>query len=456
MAHNIVCIIADDHRASALGRFGREPVNTPHLDGMAAEGCHFRQLRIEGGRCRAVCIPTRASLITGCSVAKACEDVEGRALKPNAPMLPAVLRQSGYHCEIIGKWHQDIPSLHRGFDNGSMIFTAGMGDHHALAVHNWESLERGTSPEPYLLKKYSSEAYGDATVEFLRKREALPAQPFYLQVGLSLPHDPFDPPPGWVDPPEERLPPLPPDFQPRHPFDIGDIDVRDEQLLPWPRPPLEVRRMAARYYAMIGAIDTLVGRVRKALEESGLADNTVVLYTGDHGLCGGRHGLLGKQSVYDAALRIPGIMCGPGVPAGRSIDALASQLDLSPTLLDFAQCGNSMDDADGCSLRPVMENSSGASPGKFHFARYRHYQRAITDGRHKLIATRVDGDLRLQWFDLNSDPDECHDLVGNPECHPNIRKMVEVLNRYLRRGNDPDFACLEASEIQKLLVSGRG
>lgn len=100
MPHNILCIIADDHRASAMGKCGSEPVLTPHLDALAERGCCLWQLRIEGRGCRTVCVPSRASLITGCSVETACQDVEGRRLKTDAPMLPSRLRENGWTLQV--------------------------------------------------------------------------------------------------------------------------------------------------------------------------------------------------------------------------------------------------------------------------------------------------------------------------------------------------------------------
>jgi arylsulfatase A-like enzyme len=442
MPSNLICILADDHRASAFGHAGAEPVDTPSLDALAAAGCRFPQLRIEGGRCRAVCIPTRASLITGCSVVTACADPEGRTLKADAPLLPALLRRRGYHCEHIGKWHQDLAALRRGFDHGRHVFTAGMADHRALPVHAWEDLAGPEIPPPRILPQYSSEAFADEAVAFLGARARQGGTPFFLQLALTLPHDPFDPPPGWSEPPEADWPPLPPDFQPRHPFDIGDLEVRDEQLLPWPRPEREVRRMAARYHAMIAAIDAVVGRIVQTLQRTGLAGNTLLLYTGDHGLAGGRHGLLGKQNLYECALRVPGILAGPGIPAGKAVDVLASQLDLAPTLLDLLGLRDLAGGMEGHSLRAWIEGATQGAPRSHHFARYRQFQRAVTDGRHKLIATRAGGQLRLQLFDLADDPDECRDLAGLRTSAPIQRELVEVLNARLREGRDPDFAPL--------------
>lgn len=444
MATNLLVVVADDHRASALGHTGREPVRTPHLDELALAGCHFPQLRIDGGRCRAVCIPTRASLITGCSVPSACADPEGRTLLPQAPLLPALLRSRGFHCQHIGKWHQDIPSLLRGFDHGSHVFTAGMGNHRALPVHSWGDLSVEPLPPPRILSQYAAEAFADDAEAFLLKRSRQPDTPFFLHLALTLPHDPFDPPPDWKEPPEAEWPPLPPDFQPQHPFDIGDLDVRDEQLLPWPRPPREVRRMAARYYAMISAIDEVIGRITHTLQTTGLAENTLVLYTGDHGLAGGRHGLLGKQNLYDCSLRIPGILSGPGVPAGQSPAVLASQLDLAPTLLDLLGLQDLATNMEGKSLRRWIEGSSADIPRTHHFARYRHFLRAVTDGRHKLIATRVDNQSYLQLFDLASDPEECRNLAGQPAYDIVERDLIARLNEHLKEGRDPDFAPVSA------------
>jgi arylsulfatase A-like enzyme len=448
---NLIMIVADDHRASALGRVGTEPVRTPHLDRLAGEGCHFPQLRIEGGRCRAVCIPTRASLLTGCSVERACLDIEGRRLREDAPFLPGILRQNGYFCQHIGKWHQDISALQRGFHHGRSIFTAGFRDPEALPVHDWEDLDHDPLPEPRILEEYASHVFTREAVSFIGEISAIKGdQPFFLHVALTLPHDPFIPPHGWREPLE--LPPLPETFLPEHPFDIGDLDVRDEQLLTRPLDGQAVRRMTAAYYALIEEIDRSVGAIWKAIEEHGLDSNTYLLYTGDHGLSGGRHGLLGKQNLYESAVRIPGILRGPGIPGGRVVDELVSQLDLAPSLLELLGVEAGEIGMQGISVKPQV---TGESPGlhrEHQFARYRGFQRMVTDGVYKLIATRVGKEPVLQLFGISRDPEERRNLMFDPSFRVTAESLVSVLNRWLLESNDHDFGPIDIDAIPQSRV----
>ena len=122
---------------------------------------------------------------------------------------------------------------------------------------------------------------------------------------------------------------------PEHPFDNGEMVVRDEQLAPWPRTPDEMRRHIAEYYAMITHLDAQIGRVLEALEATGQAENTIIVLAGDNGLAIGRHGLMGKQNMYDHSLHVPLIMSGPGIPQNRRSDALCYLLDIYPTLCDL-------------------------------------------------------------------------------------------------------------------------
>src|SRR5439155_24083768 len=115
---------------------------------------------------------------------------------------------------------------------------------------------------------------------------------------------------------------LPPNFLPEHPFDNGELRVRDELLAGFPRTPDEVRRHIADYYGMISHQDAWMGRVLAAAP-----DNTIVVYTADHGLALGQHGLMGKQSLYDHSIRVPLIVSGPGLPSGRRVDALTCHAD---------------------------------------------------------------------------------------------------------------------------------
>ena len=129
---------------------------------------------------------------------------------------------------------------------------------------------------------------------------------------------------------------VPPNFLPQHPFDQGDFDCRDEKLAPFPRTPADVQVHRREYYASVTYMDQQLGRILDALEKSGQADNTYIIVTGDHGLAVGEHGLMGKQNLYDCSVRMPFIIAGPDIAAGRKIDALMYQHCLFPTICELA------------------------------------------------------------------------------------------------------------------------
>ena len=151
--------------------------------------------------------------------------------------------------------------------------------------------------------------------------------------------------------------PLPANWLPRHPFDNGELTVRDEKLAPFPRTEADTRQQLCDYYGMISSQDAQVGRILAALEQSGQAANTLIVYSSDHGLSIGSHGLFGKQSVYEEAQRVPLIFRGPGVPAGGSSPAMVYGFDIFPSLcnlLDLSIPG----DIQGKSLKGIIDGKA--------------------------------------------------------------------------------------------------
>ena len=153
---------------------------------------------------------------------------------------------------------------------------------------------------------------------------------------------------------------LPESYLPEHPFDNGELRVRDELLAGFPRGEDEVRRHIAAYYAMITHADAQMGRVLKVLEETGRAENTIIVFAGDNGLAVGKHGLMGKQSLYEHSIRVPLMMAGPGVPAGKRSEAFAYLIDIFPTLCELTGVPTP-ETVEGRSLVPAMEDSSERS-----------------------------------------------------------------------------------------------
>ena len=231
---------------------------------------------------------------------------------------------------------------------------------------------------------------------------------------------------------------------PEHPFDIGIRDIRDEVLAEYPRTEQEVRQHIADYYGMISHMDADIGRILTTLHERGLSENTIVIYTADHGLGVGQHGLMGKQNLYDHSMRIPMILRGPGISAGVRRDALVYLLDMFPTLLERAGVAVPAGQ-DGHSLNPLLDGLTNkhrrlifsAYQGVFGNPLGRPYQRSIKDERFKLIKSVLDGAVTWQLFDLREDPWELNNLVGQADYDAVIMGLDKHLRDRQMRVKDP-------------------
>jgi arylsulfatase A-like enzyme len=278
--------------------------------------------------------------------------------------------------------------------------------------------------------------FANEAIDYLGRRDG--DEPFFLYVAFTSPHDPRmapEPFAGMYDPADVELPP---NFAPQHPFDLGDYHIRDEQLAAFPRTKDEVRRHIADYYAMITHQDHHMGRILDALRDRGEHDNTIIIYTGDHGLSVGQHGLLGKQNMYDHSVRVPLIIAGPDLPRGQTIHALSLTMDLYPTLCELV--GSRVpDQVQARSLLPLINGRHDevrTHVGCF----YRMLQRMITDGRWKLIqyhAHEGQGSERRQLFDLAVDPWELHDLAADLEHRSRLDTLSEAMRQWQQERGDP-------------------
>jgi len=437
---NVLLVIADDHRADAIGALGHPAVQTPVLDALLRRGTAFTRATIQGSLMPAVCAPSRACLLTGNGVFRADADpkldqgpeFEVR-LPPGACTLPERFRAAGYETFVTGKWHNDLPSLLRSFDCGRDIFHGGMCNHTAVPVRDFEAIRRG---EPARIGGgFSSDIFCRAAVRFVRERGR--ERPFFAWLALTSPHDPRTPPAEFRARPDASQIPLPKNFRPDHGFDNGELDVRDELLAPHPLAPGVVREHLADYYGMIAHHDACLGRVLAALRETGQEENTLIVYVSDHGLALGSHGLMGKQNLYEPSVRVPLIFAGPGVPVARRCDDLAYAFDLYATVCELtgvvAPAG-----LDSRSLVPAMAGRGGAR--REVCALYMDGQRMVTDGRWKLIVYRVGGGERTQLFDLRTDPDECCDLAGDPRHAARLAALRARLATWQREDGDRWFS----------------
>ena len=436
---NFLFMIADDHRHSALGALGTEAVSTPTFDQMMADGTCFTQAHIMGSTSGAVCMPSRGMLMSGCGLFDTPDP-----LPDDVPLLPELLQQNGYTTFGTGKWHNRRGSYARCFGESGAVFFGGMNDQYAMPVNDFDPAGAYPPEETYIADGYSTTVFSDEMIDFLNKRNPDDDEPFFAYIAFTSPHDPRTPPPPFdtmYDPAEIELPP---NFAPEHPFDIGVRDIRDEVLAGYPRGVDEIKRHIADYYGMISHMDYDIGRILDTLDARGLRENTVVVYTSDHGLGVGQHGLMGKQNLYDHSMRIPLIMRGPGVPTGLQCGALLYLLDLYPTLLELADAPVP-EGAAGHSLTALLREATymhrkqifSAYQGVFGNPAGAPYQRSIKDERHKLIQTVVDGAETWQLFDLEADPYETKDMIDELAFADRVKQLKESLRKRQARFNDP-------------------
>jgi len=331
----------------------------------------------------------------------------------------------------------------RSFTDGDEIFFGGMEDHWNVPACRFDPSGRYARFAPKVTDfvaqrvtrnrcdhvtpgRHSSELFADAAVRFLE--DAPRGSPFLLYVAFMAPHDPRTMPPEYAElhPPADLA--LPPNAWPAHPFDNGELLVRDERLAASPRDAEEVRRHLSAYYGMIAHADAQVGRILDALRAAGREDDTVVAFSGDNGLALGQHGLMGKQSLYDHSLRVPLVLAGPGVPRGERRDALCYLHDLFPTLCDL--CGIATPaSVDARSLAPALRDPREPHRPALHFA-YGAVQRGARDARFKRIDYAVGGRRTAQLFDLEADPWETRNLAGEPGAAAHFERLGRELERW--------------------------
>ena len=430
---NILFMIADDHRWDAIAGMGDPTVKTPTMDSLMARGTTFHQTHIMGSLSGAVCVPSRAAVLTSASLFRS----GANQINRDYAVWPQVMRQAGYHTFFSGKWHNDRQTFADSFDDGGTIFFGGMGNQYKVPIFDFDPTGKYPKDARYIGDKFSSELFTDSAVEFIENYDQ--TDPFFLYLSFTSPHDPRTPPGEYATMYKPEDVPVPENYFDEHPFDNGEMRIRDEVLAPFPRTPEIVQQHIADYYGMITSQDAEMGRLLQTLEAKGQLDNTIVIYTADHGLAVGQHGLFGKQNLYSHSIRVPSIFAGPGVPEGVTVDALTYLYDVFPTVCDLTDV-DCPDTVEGSSLVPLMEGCIDKVRDTV-FAAYKDIHRTVSDGRWKLIRYYVSketgkGTDFLQLFDLENDPWETNNLADVPEHAERINSLTTELKRWQNETDD--------------------
>jgi arylsulfatase A-like enzyme len=419
---NILFLFSDDQRADTIRALGNPHINTPHLDRLVGEGTTFTRAYCMGAQQGAVCVPSRAMLMSGRTLFRIKENLEGQGTWPEA------FGKAGYATFMSGKWHNQGPSALRSFAEGKAVFLGGMGDPYNLTIQD-------ISPEHTFVNKRQSGAhsvkiFANSVIDFLQRQKG--DKPFLAYVAFNLPHDPRIAPKSFHDKYDAKKPPLPANYLPQHPFNNGAMVLRDEELAPWPRTRDIVQQHLADYYSAISFLDEQIGRILEALKATGQYDNTIIVFSSDHGLAIGSHGLFGKQNLYDHSMHAPLIFAGPGIPKGRKQDAFCYLLDIFPTVGELAgQTGPA--GSEGKSLVPVIKGNTPKSRDSI-FTAYINVQRAVRDDRWKLIVyPQVN---KTQLFDLQADPIEMKDLATDPAHVNEVKRLTALLQEWQRQTDD--------------------
>ncbi|WPJ96421.1 sulfatase-like hydrolase/transferase [Coraliomargarita algicola] len=455
---NILFIFSDDQVYESIGAHGLTDIDTPNLDRLVNQGTSFSKAYNMGAWGGAVCVASRSCLNTGVFLWRAQAAVKqvGAGERKSWSQLMA---DQGYETYMTGKWHVGGISVPKVFDHAGTV-RAGMpkqkpaGYNRPKDEADYESGWKPWDPAQggfWEGGTHWSEVLADESIGFI-ETAADKETPFFMYLAFNAPHDPRQAPKEYVDRyPLERIQ-VPKNFVPQY-EDQGAKGVpiiRDEKLMPFPRTEFAVKVNRQEYYASITHMDAQIGRILDALEASGKADNTWIIFSSDHGLSVGHHGLVGKQNMYEDGMCAPFIVCGPGVPSGKKLDTPIYIQDAMATALDIA--GEVPEGIDYKSVLPLLDGSASQSYDAMYGA-YMGTQRMIMKDGWKIIAYPQLKKIKL--FNIDKDPLEMNDLSGNPEYAAKLSEMTRLLEAQMDALGDP-MTSLAAADYPEVKIQKGG
>ncbi len=401
---SVLLIMPDQMRGLDLGCMGNAEVQTPHLDQLASQGLLFRNTFANSP----VCCPARAIILTGKYAHKNGMIANDLRLRESETTIAELLAEAGYRTGFIGKWHLDGGKRLPGFvppgprRQGFQFWAASQCDHR----HFRPTYFRDTD-EPIVEERFEPEVWTDLAIEFLNE---VGDDPFFLEIALGPPHDPYGAPEKYM-----QL------------YDPEKLTMRPNWV---EGVPGAGRQQIAAYYAAITAVDEQVGRLMNALKESGRAEDTIVVFTSDHGDMLGSHGQRLKRKPWEESIRVPGIVHYPEkVEPGRVSEVLLSLVDLAPTLLSL--CGLPVpEEMQGADLSNVVLGKSNQGPDSAFFQIFVPYAGDSTPYPWRGVRTDLFLYARTEaepWvlYDLENDPYQFRNLAQDP-AHAAIQEQLEA------------------------------
>ncbi|MDZ4699101.1 MAG: sulfatase [Rhodothermales bacterium] len=465
---NIVFIFSDDHSTKAIGAYGSVINETPQIDRLAREGMVFKHCFVTN----AICAPSRATILTGTYNHINGQITNNESFDGDQTTFPRLLRQAGYQTALVGKWH--LQSTPTGFDFWRALIDQGTYYNPLIGAPDDTSRVEG----------YTTDIITDIALDWLQTKRD-PARPFMLMYQHKAPHRAWDPGPDHLTLYDDVTIPEPAtlfdDYAGRtrsareqHMMIASNLRALDlkiippsnltaEQLAAWnaayePKNealrahPLtgdsltrwKYQRYIKDYLRAVASVDDNIGRLLEYLDETGLADNTIVIYSSDQGWFLGEHGWYDKRWMYEESLRTPLIVRWPRHIAPGSVNEdFVSNLDFGPTFLELAGVAPPAT-MQGRSLKPILQGDTPADWRTSHYYHYYEYPDAhcvqrhygVRTDRHKLIYFYLLDEWEL--FDLETDPDELRSVYDDPDYAGVVADMKAELERLRRQYNVPE------------------
>ncbi|MGC6564073.1 MAG: sulfatase [Akkermansiaceae bacterium] len=466
---NIVFIFTDDHCEQALSAYDPSRMTTPHMDRLAKEGMLFDRCYVTN----AICGPSRAVIMTGKYSHLNGFMTNGNTFDGFQQTFPKLLQKAGYQTAVLGKWH--LKSTPQGFDHFQILPGQGAYYNPAMRIMDGEGKEK-----PIKVTGYTTDIITDLTLDWIKEKRD-PDKPFMVMCQHKAPHRNWQPGPDYLTWLDDKTIPEPEtlfdDYKGRtsaaseqtmeikrhlnandlklnkprglnpeqlekwnaaygpknEAFEKAKETMTEKEIIQW-----KYQRYVKDYLRCVKSVDDGIGRILDYLDESGLAENTIVIYSSDQGWYLGEHGWYDKRWMYEESLRTPLLVRWPGtVKAGSRNDDIVSNLDFAETFLDAAGV-EVPGDMQGRSLVPLLKGSTPEDWRKSFYYHYyefpgahsvaRHY--GVTNGRHKLISYYQKGEWEL--FDLKKDPDEMKSVYYEEE-YLAVRKEMESELARLRK-----------------------
>jgi choline-sulfatase len=460
---NLIFFQSDNHNRDLLGAYGHRIVQTPNLDNIAAAGVRFDNAYCSSS----LCCPSRASLACGRYPHQTgywdnCLVYDGRL-----PSWMRRIREQGHSCVSVGKLHfrsteddngfsREIAPMHIVDGIGGLVMLLRWSDSEPQQPGQWQmySTQSGVGGSDY--QEYDKEI-SRLAIDWLNNEAAQQEKPWVLYVSYTSSHPPFSVPQRLYDRYPWQEMPLPRAFRsgerPEHPAyrhiryikGIPDLGSEHEDAL---------RKTAAGYFGLITHLDEQIGSVMQAAADLGLLKNTRIMYTSDHGESYGHHGLMGKCQLLETAAAVPLLISGPGVPNGKTVQQIVSQVDLFPTIVAGvgARPVAAEDSAlPGISLWPAIDDSEQERLGfaEYHASCSKTGSFMLRRGDDKLI---YHVDMPAELYDLNNDPHELHDLLADGSG----ARRAQELEGLLREICDPERVNARCKADQQARVMAFG